>query len=137
MDFKLIESLRKLFKDVLRKIGEVLGLPEEIVWRQPFPGFGLAIRIIGEINDKKLSILKEAVAILQEEIKEAGLAREIWQSFAVLADLRSVGIIGDDRTYGYSIILRAVKSEDAMTTEWTHLSYNLLEIISNRIVNEV
>ncbi len=137
MNFKLIEPLRKLFKDEVRKIGEVLGLPEEIVWRQPFPGPGLAIRIIGEIDDKKLSILKDADAILREEIKEAGLAREIWQSFAVLPDLRSVGVMGDDRTYGYPIILRAVKSDDAMTADWAHLPYELLEIISNRIVNEV
>lgn len=137
MNFKLIEPLRKLFKDEVRKIGEVLGLPEEIVWRQPFPGPGLAIRIIGEIDDKKLSILKDADAILREEIKEAGLAREIWQSFAVLPDLRSVGVMGDDRTYGYPIILRAVKSDDAMTADWAHLPYDLLETISNRIVNEV
>jgi GMP synthase (glutamine-hydrolysing) len=137
MNFKLIEPLRKLFKDEVRKIGEALGLPDEIVWRQPFPGPGLAIRIIGEIDNKKLSILKDADAILREEIKEAGLAREIWQSFAVLPDLRSVGVMGDDRTYGYPIILRAVKSDDAMTADWAHLPYDLLEIISNRIVNEV
>ncbi|MCF8001438.1 MAG: glutamine-hydrolyzing GMP synthase [Halanaerobiales bacterium] len=137
MNFKLIEPLRKLFKDEVRKIGEVLGLPEEIVWRQPFPGPGLAIRIIGEIDNKKLSILKDADAILREEIKEAGLRREIWQSFAVLPDLRSVGVMGDDRTYGYPIILRAVKSDDAMTADWAQLPYDLLETISNRIVNEV
>jgi len=137
MNFKLIEPLRKLFKDEVRKIGEVLGLPEEIVWRQPFPGPGLAIRIIGEIDNQKLSILKDADAILREEIKEAGLGREIWQSFAVLPDLRSVGVMGDDRTYGYPIILRAVKSDDAMTADWAHLPYDLLETISNRIVNEV
>ncbi|MFO7814716.1 MAG: glutamine-hydrolyzing GMP synthase [Halanaerobiales bacterium] len=137
MNFKLVEPLRKLFKDEVRKIGEVLGLPEEIVWRQPFPGPGLAIRIIGEIDNRKISILKDADAILREEIKEAGLAREIWQSFAVLPDLRSVGVMGDDRTYGYPIILRAVKSDDAMTADWVHLPYDLLEIISNRIVNEV
>src|SRR6056297_3352156 len=137
MNLKLIEPLRMLFKDEVRKIGEVLGLPEEIVWRQPFPGPGLAIRIIGQINDQKLSILKDADLILREEIKEAGLSREIWQSFAVLPDLRSVGVMGDDRTYGYPIILRAVKSDDAMTAEWAHLPYDLLETISNRIVNEV
>jgi len=137
MNLDLIEPLRMLFKDEVRKIGEVLGLPAEIVWRQPFPGPGLAIRIIGEIDDKKLAILKNADAILREEIKEAGLSREIWQSFAVLPDLRSVGVMGDDRTYGYPIILRAVKSDDAMTADWAHLPYDLLEVISNRIVNEV
>ena len=137
MNFDLIEPLRMLFKDEVRKIGEVLGLPDEIVWRQPFPGPGLAIRIIGEIDNAKLSILKDADAIFREEIKEAGLGREIWQSFAVLPDLRSVGVMGDDRTYGYPIILRAVKSDDAMTADWAHLPYDLLQIISNRIVNEV
>jgi len=137
MNFDLIEPLRMLFKDEVRKIGEVLGLPEEIVWRQPFPGPGLAIRIIGRIDNQKLSILKDADAILREEIKDAGLSREIWQSFAVLPDLRSVGVMGDDRTYGYPIILRAVKSDDAMTADWAHLPYELLESISNRIVNEV
>ncbi len=137
MNFNLIEPLRMLFKDEVRKIGEVLGLPDEIVWRQPFPGPGLAIRIIGDVDDKKLTILKNADAILREEIKEAGLGREIWQSFAVLPDLRSVGVMGDDRTYGYPIILRAVKSDDAMTAEWAQLPYSLLEQISNRIVNEV
>ncbi|MDZ7671360.1 MAG: glutamine-hydrolyzing GMP synthase [Halanaerobiales bacterium] len=137
MNFKLIEPLRMLFKDEVRKIGEVLGLPEEIVWRQPFPGPGLAIRIIGDVDDKKLKILQDADAILREEIKDAGLGREIWQSFAVLPDLRSVGVMGDDRTYGYPIILRAVKSDDAMTAEWAQLPYSLLELISNRIVNEV
>ena len=121
MNFDLIEPLRMLFKDEVRKIGEVLGLPEEIVWRQPFPGPGLAIRIIGRIDNQKLSILKDADAILREEIKDAGLSREIWQSFAVLPDLRSVGVMGDDRTYGYPIILRAVKSDDAMTADWAHL----------------
>ncbi|MGM0444777.1 MAG: glutamine-hydrolyzing GMP synthase [Bacillota bacterium] len=137
MNFKLIEPLRMLFKDEVRKIGEVLGLPEEIVWRQPFPGPGLAIRIIGDVDDKKLKILQDADAILREEIREAGLGREIWQSFAVLPDLRSVGVMGDDRTYGYPIILRAVKSDDAMTADWAQLPYSLLELISNRIVNEV
>lgn len=137
MNFKLIEPLRMLFKDEVRKIGEVLGLPDNIVWRQPFPGPGLAIRIIGDIDEKKLSILKEADAILREEIRKAGLYRDIWQSFAVLPDLRSVGVMGDDRTYGYPIILRAVRSDDAMTADWVQLPYDLLENISNRIVNEV
>ncbi|HKL76391.1 MAG TPA: glutamine-hydrolyzing GMP synthase [Halanaerobiales bacterium] len=137
MDFKLVEPLRFLFKDEVRKIGEVLGLPSEIVWRQPFPGPGLAIRIIGEISTDKLEILRDADAIVREEIKEAGMQKEIWQSFAVLPDLRSVGVMGDERTYGYPIILRAVNSDDAMTADWVKLPYDLLERISNRIVNEV
>ena len=137
MDFKLVEPLRFLFKDEVRKIGEVLGLPPEIVWRQPFPGPGLAIRIIGEISLNKLEILREADAIVRKEIREAGLQKEIWQSFAVLPDLKSVGVMGDERTYGYPIILRAVNSEDAMTADWVKLPYDLLERISNRIVNEV
>lgn len=137
MEFKLIEPLRDLFKDEVRKIGEVLGLPDEIVWRQPFPGPGLAIRIIGEVDRKKLEILREADAIIQEEIKEANLYKEIWQSFAVLPDLKSVGVMGDGRTYGYPIILRAVTSDDAMTADWARLPYELLERISTRITNEV
>ncbi|MGM0411428.1 MAG: glutamine-hydrolyzing GMP synthase [Bacillota bacterium] len=137
MNFKLIEPLRLLFKDEVRKIGEVLGLPDEIVWRQPFPGPGLAIRIIGAVSEKKLSILRKADAIVREEIKEAGLQREIWQSFAVLPDLKSVGVMGDERTYGYPIILRAVSSDDAMTADWVKLPYDILERISTRIVNEV
>jgi len=137
MGLDLIEPLRLLFKDEVRKIGEVLGLPEEIVWRQPFPGPGLAIRIIGEVTSNKLNILREADAIIQEEIKEAGLYRDIWQSFAVLPDLKSVGVMGDERTYGYPIILRAVTSDDAMTADWARLPYDLLERISSRIVNEV
>ena len=137
MNFKLVEPLRFLFKDEVRKIGDVLGLPSEIVWRQPFPGPGLAIRIIGKITEDKLEILRKADAVVREEIKEAGLQREIWQSFAVLPDLKSVGVMGDERTYGYPIILRAVNSEDAMTADWVKLPYDLLEQISNRIVNEV
>ena len=137
MNFKLVEPLRFLFKDEVRKIGEVLGLPDEIVWRQPFPGPGLAIRIIGDVSEKKLAILRKADAIVREEIKEAGMQRDIWQSFAVLPDLRSVGVMGDERTYGYPIILRAVNSDDAMTADWAKLPYELLERISNRIVNEV
>ncbi len=137
MEFQLIEPLRDLFKDEVRKIGEVLGLPDEMVWRQPFPGPGLAIRVIGSIDEDKLSILREADAIIQEEIKEAGLYKEIWQSFAVLPDLRSVGVMGDERTYGYPIVLRAVTSDDAMTADWARLPYELLERIANRVVNEV
>ncbi len=137
MNFELVEPLRQLFKDEVRKIGEVLGLPEEIVWRQPFPGPGLAIRIIGSVDEGKLKILQEADAIIQEEIREAGLYRDIWQSFAVLPDLKSVGVMGDERTYGYPIILRAVTSDDAMTADWARLPYELLEKISTRVVNEV
>ncbi|MFP4021296.1 MAG: glutamine-hydrolyzing GMP synthase, partial [Halanaerobium sp.] len=137
MDLELVEPLRFLFKDEVRKIGEVLGLPEEIVWRQPFPGPGLAIRIIGNVDWDKLEILRNADAIIQEEIKEAGLYRDIWQSFAVLPDLRSVGVMGDERTYGYPIILRAVNSDDAMTADWARLPYEVMQSISNRIVNQV
>jgi len=137
MNLDLVEPLHFLFKDEVRKIGEVLGLPEEIVWRQPFPGPGLAIRIIGDVDWDKLEILRNADAIVQEEIKEAGLYRDIWQSFAVLPDLRSVGVMGDERTYGYPIILRAVNSDDAMTADWARLPYEVLQSISNRIVNQV
>ncbi|MFW6001654.1 MAG: glutamine-hydrolyzing GMP synthase, partial [Halanaerobium sp.] len=137
MNLELVEPLRFLFKDEVRKIGEVLGLPEEIVWRQPFPGPGLAIRIIGDVDWDKLEILRNADAIVQEEIKEAGLYRDIWQSFAVLPDLRSVGVMGDERTYGYPIILRAVNSDDAMTADWARLPYEVMQSISNRIVNQV
>ncbi|MGM0602982.1 MAG: glutamine-hydrolyzing GMP synthase [Bacillota bacterium] len=137
MEFELVEPLRFLFKDEVRKIGEVIGLPEEIVWRQPFPGPGLAIRIIGEIDKLKLKILRDADAVIQEEIKEAGLYKEIWQSFAVLPDLRSVGVMGDERTYGYPVILRAVTSDDAMTADWAKLPYDLLQSISTKIVNQV
>lgn len=137
MNLELVEPLHFLFKDEVRKIGEVLGLPEEIVWRQPFPGPGLAIRIIGDVDWDKLEILRSADAIVQEEIKEAGLYRDIWQSFAVLPDLRSVGVMGDERTYGYPVILRAVNSDDAMTADWARLPYEVLQSISNKIVNQV
>ncbi|NLI93879.1 MAG: glutamine-hydrolyzing GMP synthase [Peptococcaceae bacterium] len=137
MQFELIEPLRTLFKDEVRQVGLELGLPEEIVWRQPFPGPGLAIRIIGEIIPEKLAFLREADAIVREEIMKAGLHREVWQYFAVLPSIRSVGVMGDGRTYGYPVILRAVTSDDAMTADWAKLPYELLERISNRIVNEV
>jgi len=136
-DFILIEPLRLLFKDEVRAIGEELGLPEEIVWRQPFPGPGLAIRIIGEVTAERLEILREADAILIDEIKRAGLYRELWQSFAVLPCIRSVGVMGDERTYAYPIAIRAVTSEDAMTADWARLPYEVLERISGRIINEV
>ncbi|MEA2460809.1 MAG: hypothetical protein QOH90_986, partial [Actinomycetota bacterium] len=137
MKFTLVEPLRNLFKDEVRKVGEELGLPEEIVWRQPFPGPGLAVRIIGDITWERLETLRGADEIVMQEIKKAGMMREIWQSFAVLPAIRSVGVMGDERTYGYPIVLRAVTSEDAMTADWARLPYDLLERISSRIVNEV
>nr|WP_322752459.1 glutamine-hydrolyzing GMP synthase [Frankia sp. Cas3] len=136
--FNLVEPLRMLFKDEVRRLGEELGLPEEIVWRQPFPGPGLAVRIIGEVTLERLEALRAADAIVRAEIHRAGLDREIWQVFAVLlADVRSVGVQGDERTYGHPVVLRAVTSEDAMTADWARLPYELLERISNRVVNEV
>jgi GMP synthase (glutamine-hydrolysing) len=137
MDFELIEPLRALFKDEVRAVGEELGLPEEIVWRQPFPGPGLAVRIIGEVTAERLDILRRADAIVIEEIKRANLYREIWQSFAVLPCIKSVGVMGDGRTYAYPIVLRAVTSEDAMTADWARIPYDVLERISSRVINEV
>jgi len=137
MEFELVEPLRHLFKDEVRAVGEELGLPEEIVWRQPFPGPGLGVRIIGTITRERIEILQRADAIVHEEIKRAGLAREIWQSFAVLPAVRTVGVMGDDRTYAYPIILRAVTSDDAMTADWARLPYDVLERISSRVINEV
>jgi len=137
MQFDLVEPLRLLFKDEVRKVGTELGLPDEIVWRQPFPGPGLGVRIIGEVTPDKVALLQRADAIVREEIRSAGLEREIWQAFAVLPDIRTVGVMGDDRTYGYPIIIRAVTSEDAMTADWARLPYDLLERMSNRIINEV
>jgi GMP synthase (glutamine-hydrolysing) len=135
--FELVEPLRLLFKDEVRRVGEELGLPERMVWRQPFPGPGLAIRIIGEVTHERLEILREADSILQEEVRRAGLYRELWQSFAVLPAIRSVGVQGDERTYAYPIVIRAVTSEDAMTADWARLPYDLLETISSRIINEI
>ena len=137
MRLKLIEPLRYLFKDEVRKVGIELGLPEEMVWRQPFPGPGLAIRIIGEVTKEKLEILRSADFIFMNEIKKANLYRQLWQSFTVLTDVRSVGVMGDHRTYGYLVGIRAVTSEDAMTADWARLPYDILARISNRIVNEV
>jgi GMP synthase (glutamine-hydrolysing) len=137
MAMELVEPLRLLFKDEVRRVGEELGLPERMVWRQPFPGPGLAIRIIGEVTLERLEILREADAILQDEIRRAGLYRDLWQSFAVLPAVRSVGVQGDERTYAYPIVIRAVTSEDAMTADWARLPYDVLETISSRIINEI
>jgi len=137
MTLELCEPLRALFKDEVRKLGSELGLPDEIVWRQPFPGPGLGVRIIGEVTPERVALLQDADAIVREEIRLAGLEREIWQAFAVLADIRSVGVMGDERTYGHPIIIRAVTSEDAMTADWARLPYDLLERMSSRIINEV
>jgi GMP synthase (glutamine-hydrolysing) len=137
MDFELVEPLRSLFKDEVRKVGEELGLPEEIVWRQPFPGPGLGVRIIGEVTPEKVATLQHADAIVRDEIKRAELERDIWQAFAVLPDIRTVGVMGDERTYAHPVIIRAVTSEDAMTADWARLPYDLLERMSSRIINEV
>jgi GMP synthase (glutamine-hydrolysing) len=138
LDFDLIEPLRQLFKDEVRAVGAELGLPERLVWRQPFPGPGLAIRVVGgEVTRERLDILRDADAILQEEIRAAGLYRELWQSFCVLPAVRSVGVQGDERTYAYPIVIRAVTSDDAMTADWARLPYDLLEKVSSRIINEI
>ena len=137
MKFELVEPLRWLFKDEVRILGSELGLPDEIVWRQPFPGPGLAVRIIGEITGEKLGVLREADAVVTGEIAAAGLDREIWQYFAVLPGLRSVGVMGDERTYAYTIAVRAVHSHDGMTADWVRIPYDVLGKISNRIVNEI
>jgi GMP synthase (glutamine-hydrolysing) len=137
MSFELVEPLRLLFKDETRAVGEELGLPEEIVWRQPFPGPGLAVRIVGEVTPERVRILRAADAIVLEEIRRAGLYRELWQSFAVLPAVRSVGVMGDGRTYAYPIVIRAVTSDDAMTADWARLPYEVIERLSTRIINEV
>jgi GMP synthase (glutamine-hydrolysing) len=137
MKMSLVEPLRLLFKDEVRRVGEELGMPERMVWRQPFPGPGLAIRIIGDVTEERLEALREADSILQEEVRRAGLYRELWQSFCVLPAIRSVGVQGDSRTYGYPIAIRAVTSEDAMTADWARLPYDLVELVASRIVNEI
>jgi GMP synthase (glutamine-hydrolysing) len=137
MQFDLVEPLRNLFKDEVRLMGEELGLPEEIVWRQPFPGPGLAVRIVGTVTPERLEVLRRADAIVTEEIKRAGLYRDLWQSFAVLPAVRTVGVMGDERTYAYPIVIRAVTSDDAMTADWARLPYDVLERMSRRLINEV
>jgi GMP synthase (glutamine-hydrolysing) len=135
--FDLVEPLRLLFKDEVRAVGEELGLPPEIVWRHPFPGPGLAVRIIGEVTPDRAAILRAADAIVVEEIRRAGLYRDLWQCFAVLPVVRTVGVMGDGRTYAYPVVIRAVNSDDAMTADWARLPYDLLERLSSRIINEV
>jgi len=137
MQFELVEPLRNLFKDEVRVMGEQLGLPEDIVWRQPFPGPGLAVRIVGTVTPERVTILRAADAIVTEEIKRAGLYRSLWQSFAVLPAVRTVGVMGDERTYAYPIVIRAVTSDDAMTADWARLPYEVLERLSTRLINEV
>ena len=137
LDFDLCEPLRALFKDEVRAVGEELGLPESLVWRQPFPGPGLAVRIVGEVTRERAEILRNADAVVVEEIKRAGYYRKLWQSFAVLPAVRTVGVMGDGRTYAYPIVIRAVTSDDAMTADWARLPYDVLERLSSRIINEV
>ena len=138
MELELIEPLRDLFKDEVRALGTELGLPDEMVWRQPFPGPGLGVRIIGEVTAERVAVLQEADAIVRHELHAAGLERAIWQSYAaLLADVRSVGVMGDERTYGHPVVIRAVTSDDAMTADWARVPYETLEIMSQRIINEV
>jgi GMP synthase (glutamine-hydrolysing) len=137
MKLRLVEPLKYLFKDEVRKLGKTLGLDDDLIWRQPFPGPGLAIRVIGEITKKRLDVLREVDAVLQEEIRSAGYYRKLWQSFAVLLPIKSVGIMGDGRTYENIVAIRAVSSKDAMTADWAKLPHQLLGKISNRIINEV
>jgi GMP synthase (glutamine-hydrolysing) len=137
MKFKLVEPLKNLFKDEVRLLGEELGVPKDIVWRQPFPGPGLAVRILGEVTPARCEILRNADAIVVEEMKSSGWYYKVWQSFAVLLPVRSVGVMGDERTYDYTIAIRAVESQDGMTADWVKLPYDLLEKLASRIINEV
>ena len=137
IDFEIIEPLRELFKDEVRRVGKELGLPDDVVMRQPFPGPGLAIRVLGEISKEKLAIVREADAIFREEIANARLERKIWQYFACLPNIYSVGVMGDERTYCHTIALRAVTSSDGMTSDWAKIPFDVLDKVSKRIVNEV
>jgi len=137
MKLKLVEPLKHLFKDEVRLLGKELGMSDDVIWRQPFPGPGLAVRIIGEVTEKRLVILRNADAVLMEEIRAGNYYRKLWQSFAVLLPIKSVGIMGDQRTYENVIVIRAVTSEDAMTADWAKLPHDLLGRISSRIINEV
>ena len=137
MKLNLIEPLNTLFKDEVRKLGEELGIPEHIVWRQPFPGPGLGIRVLGEVTEEKLEIVRESDAILREEFMLAGLDKTVWQYFTVLPGIQSVGVMGDQRTYDHTVGIRAVNSIDGMTSDWARIPYDILEKVSNRIVNEV
>jgi GMP synthase (glutamine-hydrolysing) len=137
MRFKLVEPLRELFKDEVRNVGKELGLPPELINRQPFPGPGLAIRVLGEVTEDRLRILRQADVIVLEEIKNAGLYEKVWQSFAVLLPIKTVGVMGDERSYENVIALRVVESQDGMTANWVRLDYDLLARISNRIINQV
>jgi GMP synthase (glutamine-hydrolysing) len=137
MKFKLVEPLRELFKDEVRELGKKLKVPADLLWRQPFPGPGLAVRMIGPLSRERLDILRKADAIVREEIEAAGLSRSIWQSFAVLTPIKSVGVMGDERTYENTCVIRAVNSTDGMTADWVQLPYDLLGKMSNRIINEV
>ncbi len=137
MKLNLIEPLRELFKDEVRKVGKALGLADVLVWRQPFPGPGLAVRVLGQITPRRLEMLRGADHIVTEEIEKAGLSKKIWQSFAVLLPIKTVGVMGDERTYDHVIAIRAVHSMDGMTADWVRLPYNLMGLISNRISNEI
>jgi GMP synthase (glutamine-hydrolysing) len=137
MALSLVEPLRELFKDEVREVGEELGMTRRVLWRQPFPGPGLAIRCLGEVTKEKLEILRDADVVLQEEVRAAGLYESLWQSFCVILPVRTVGVMGDDRTYDYVVAVRAVNSRDAMTADWARLPYELLARVSSRIINEV
>jgi GMP synthase (glutamine-hydrolysing) len=137
MKLALIEPLRELFKDEVRRVGEALGMPHDVLWRQPFPGPGLAVRCLGEITPARLEVLRRADLIVDEEIRAAGLYESLWQAFAVLLPVRSVGVMGDDRTYEETCIVRAVQSTDGMTADWARLPHDLLATLSSRIINEV